>query len=81
MCIFEVMSHIIDIVNYLAPCGMLLKQVPICLNGFIANIFVDLVCGSFSWHGFSQCVPLYNLVENHVPHVMLIIAFHDCVTF
>ena len=57
MCIFEVVSHSIDIVNYLVPMWhVLLKQVQICLNGLFDNIFVDLVRESFSWNGFPQCV-------------------------
>jgi hypothetical protein len=53
-------SHSIDIVNYISPMWHMYVQTSYNLfNGFIANIFLDLICESFSWHGFSQRVPQY----------------------
>jgi hypothetical protein len=48
MCIFEVVSHSVDIVNYLVLCGMFAQTSSNLPNCFIALI-LDLVCEILSW--------------------------------
>ena len=81
ICIFEVVSHRIDVVNYLSPMWH------VCSNKFQFSqmasllislwiLFVRYILGKV----FLKCGPLYLKLENHLLQVILIIALRDCLT-
>ena len=76
MCTFEVVSHRIDIVNYIFPyVACLLKQDPLCLKSFVLMFWVLFVRAFLVW----SCTSI-SYLGNYLLQVLITIALRDCTT-